>query len=103
LTTQIRQFQKQRDSAFTLARRTKSAQDWATYKRLRNFTQQQIRNAKVRFYYNSLSKHQSTKILWSKLKELGIGKSKIDSPISYDLDIINDFFTNIPVDLSYAR
>uniref|UniRef100_A0A1B6KKS7 Reverse transcriptase domain-containing protein n=1 Tax=Graphocephala atropunctata TaxID=36148 RepID=A0A1B6KKS7_9HEMI len=78
-------------------------QDWNAYKRLRNQTQQQIRNAKVRFYYRSLAKQQSTKTLWAKLKDLGIGKSAQDIPIPINLNTINDHFVNIPVDLTGAR
>lgn len=103
LSPYIRQLQKQRDSAFRKAKRTKLIPDWENYKRLRNRTQQQIRNAKIRFYHNTLSVHQSTKTLWSKLKDLGIGKRKADSPLFFDLNSINDFFTNIPVDDTGAR
>lgn len=98
----LRGLQKERDIAYRRAKRTKSQDDWSAYKRLRNRTQQQFRNAKVRFYYRSFSSNLSTKSLWSKIKELGIGKSNIESQISIDLDTINDFFVNIPVDLSGA-
>ncbi len=102
LTDYIRLLQRRRDSAFRHAKRTKSNQDWALYKRLRNMTQQQIRNSKTRFYYTYFSRKLSTKVLWSKLKELGIGQSRCDPQISFDLNTLNDFFVNIPVDMSGA-
>ncbi len=98
LTDFIRQLQKQRDAAFRKARRTKSQIDWTSYKRLRNYTQQQIRNSKARFLHYSLSQKQSSKKLWSKLKDLGIGKSNSKGAVLLDLNTINDYFVNIPVD-----
>uniref|UniRef100_A0A1B6LTE5 Reverse transcriptase domain-containing protein n=2 Tax=Graphocephala atropunctata TaxID=36148 RepID=A0A1B6LTE5_9HEMI len=103
LTDHIRLLQRQRDLAFRRAKRSKSEQDWTLYRRLRNMTQQQIRNSKIRFYYASFSRRLPTRTLWSKLKELGIGKSKCDSQISFELNALNDFFVNIPVDMSGAR
>lgn len=103
LTVNIRRLQNHRDSAFRQAKKTKSVLHWENYKRLRNHTQQQIRNAKIRYYYSSLSRNQSTKTLWSKVKELGIGKQKHDTPIHLDLNTINDYFTNIPIDSSGAK
>ncbi|XP_039282681.1 uncharacterized protein LOC111048567 [Nilaparvata lugens] len=51
---EIREMQKVRDSVFRRAKRSKSAADWAEYKRLRNKTQQEIRNAKI-----EIVKHES--------------------------------------------
>lgn len=36
----------------------------------------------------------------TKLKSLGIGKSREEVHVSFNLNSINDFFVNIPVDLS---
>lgn len=103
LTDYIRQLQRQRDSAFRKAKRTKVQLDWASYKRLRNYTQQQIRNSKARFYYQSFAQKQSTKVLWTKLKNLGIGKSVKSSQVPFSLNSVNKFFVNIPVDATGAR
>lgn len=104
ITDEIRRMQKQRDACFRKAKRSKCAHDWDAYKRLRNKTQQQIRNSKIRHYYRSLSdKKKSTKSLWTKVKELGIGKSNPTVSININLDVINDYFTNIPIDLSKAK
>jgi len=104
ITDDIRILQKQRDAAYSKSKRTKNPDDWSVYKTLRNRTQQLIRNARTRYFYNSFSKIQSTKSLWNKVKELGIGKdSKSNLPINLDLNSINDFFVNIPVDHSGAR
>lgn len=99
----IRRSQKERDASFRKARRTKSALDWNIYKRLRNSTQQHIRNAKARFLHLSLSKYQSSKKLWSKLKDLGIGKSNSKCDIPLDLNAINEYFVDIPIDSTGAR
>lgn len=40
--------------------------------------------------------------MWNKLKELGIWNVSHNSPTTLDLNAINDFFANIPVDLSWA-
>jgi hypothetical protein len=103
LTDFLRQLQRQRDVAFRRAKRTKSPVDWVAYKRLRNSTQQQFRNAKVRFYYTKFSRNQTSKSLWTSVKELGIGKTKCENLISLDLNTINDYFVNIPIDLAGAR
>lgn len=103
-TDHIRLLQKQRDISFRKAKQSKSPVDWSVYKRLRNKTQQEIRNAKIRYYYQSLNNNcKSTKLLWAKVKELGIGKSVSTGQINFDLNSINDFFVNIPVDSSGAQ
>lgn len=51
------------------------------------------------------SVHLSTKCLgalWLKVKELGIGKSKSETPVFTNFDIINDYFVDIPIDFSGA-
>lgn len=103
ITDHIRQLQRQRDSAFRKAKRTKIPNDWIAYKRLRNKVQQQFRNAKIRFFYNSFSNKKSSKTMWSKVKQLGISKSTAMHPISLDLNVINDYFVNIPVDVTRAQ
>lgn len=103
LTDHIRNLQNQRDYAFQRAKRTKRPEDWVTYKMLRNSTKQQIRNSKVRFYYQSFSGKLSTRTVWSKVKELGIGKTKAEHQVHIDLNVINDFFVNTPIDLSGAH
>jgi len=100
---EIRQMQRQRDTAFRRSKRTKTQEDWVTYKTLRNRTQQLIRNAKAKWFCTSLSKKQSTKSLWNKVKELGIGKSHTASPIHLELNDINNYFVNIPIDHTGAR
>jgi len=99
----IKQLQRQRDSAFRKAKQTKTLEDWNAYKTLRNQTQQKIRNAKIRFFYNSFSKKSCTKDLWAKAKKLGIGKVSADKPIHLDVNVINDFLVDIPIDLTGAR
>ncbi|KAG8275103.1 hypothetical protein J6590_093645 [Homalodisca vitripennis] len=101
--TDVRNLQAQRDSAFRKVKRTKSPADWLIYKRLRNRAKQQFRNAKIRFYYLQCFVQQSTKLLWKKVKEFGTGKVNSKKPISIDLNIINYYFVDIPIDLSGAR
>lgn len=104
ITDFIRQLQKQRDNAFRRAKRTKTPADWIQYKRLRNRAKQQMRNAKIRYYYQVFSVKQSTKCLWSKVKDLGIGgKSSSDQPVTIDLNIINNYFVDIPIDMRGAQ
>lgn len=93
----VGQFQKQRDAAFRKAKRLKYPANWISYKWLRNRNQQEVRNPKIRFYYSSFSNpRQSTKFLWSKVKELGIGKPNTESAVNMDLNTINNYFVNIP-------
>ncbi|KAG8276449.1 hypothetical protein J6590_065193 [Homalodisca vitripennis] len=91
------------DSAFRKAKSSQYSQYWAIYKRLIKRTQQQIRYAKVRFYHRTLPPRQSSRLLWNRVKGLGIGKSNVDTPVSLNIDVINDYFVNFRRDEYAAR
>ncbi|KAG8246577.1 hypothetical protein J6590_081586 [Homalodisca vitripennis] len=75
ITDVIRNFQDERDSAFRKANRNNSPADLVMYKRPRKRAKQQF----------------------------DIGKVNSDKPIAIDINIINNYVVDIPIDLSGAR
>ncbi|XP_039276022.1 uncharacterized protein LOC120349625 [Nilaparvata lugens] len=69
---EIRRLQKMRDAVLRRAKRSKSVVDWAEYKRLRNKTQQEIRNAKSGFR----TRHSTTTALLKVTEDI---RSAMDS------------------------
>lgn len=86
------------DVSFRKAKRPKP-DDWVSYKRLRNDTQEQICNSKTRCYFCSFSScKQSYRELLSEVKELGIAKPVTINQLLLT-NTINLYLDNIPVNL----
>lgn len=56
-----------------------------------------MKYVKVSLYHRTFSVHQSSESFLSKIKEVGIGKSKSGNPVLMKLDIFNDYFADISV------
>lgn len=82
---------KQRDKAFDKYKHTKALGDWEEYKRLRNKSTTQARNAKANYYKYSLTNNfNNPKQFWNKIHSL-IGKSGSDTNnIIINNEVIND-------------
>jgi hypothetical protein len=103
ITPEIKVIMAQRDAAGRRARRTGDPSDLSHYRRLRNKVKQEIRNAKIRFTYRSLSQQTSSFQKWQTVKRLGIGKRPNREPLSVDIDELNDFFVSPPGNITAAE
>ncbi len=83
LTSDIRTLMRQRNFHHKRAQKTKSTDEWETYKKLRNKTTRLIRDTKRDFYSNVINenKKDSTK-LWKTLKTV-ISNAKKSSSVGY--------------------
>lgn len=104
-----------RDKAWVKFKKSKSDENYADFKRLRNKTQFAIKKAKTSFVKNQISENQSaSKKVWKILKDLGMPtKSKGTSSnirqknncdeICFDSDFVankfHNFFLTLPVSL----
>lgn len=90
---------QERDAAFAVWKRTKSDDDMATFKRLRNKVNLQIVKAKKELYNNILSSSASSKKLWNSLNKLGIGKENNNfEDIQFSANDLNHKFHIVPDD-----
>lgn len=56
LTNELKVLMKDRNSAYSRFRATKTDENEKEYKKLRNYVKQQVRNAKIRYYHNLFQK-----------------------------------------------
>lgn len=64
----------------------------------------EVWSSKIRFYNCSFfNLHQSTKSLWPKVKDIGIGKPNTESPVNMDLNTVYNYTVIIQIDIAGAQ
>jgi hypothetical protein len=90
----IRFLMSQRDTAYRKFKKNKSVELSEKFKKLRNKTNQAIRNAKIRYAYSAFSSHNASKV-WAHVKEIGLVKRKTNnSQLSVPLNTLNKYFVS---------
>ena len=96
MSTLIRDMMVERDLAFKKYRRNKSDENFNHYKRLRNKTTQEIRNAKLRHYHGMMEPGTNPTLLWQDLRTIGLMKPRTQvENITFSLETLNDHFTSV--------
>jgi len=97
MTSTVRDLMTDRDLSYRRYRRDKSDVNLQNYKRLRNKTNQAIRNAKLRFMHRLIDPNMTQRDVWKNVHSLGIGRTKRNSEnITIPLERLNEHFTTIP-------
>lgn len=91
LTPHIQGLRKIRDASFSVYKQDNTSTNFERYKYFRNKVKQQIRNSKLKFFYN-LSSSLNTKKTWKVLKASGIGKQSASHVVGHDLNLLNTIF-----------
>ena len=109
LTSATKKLMNERDSFLRKARKTGSAVDWSTYRRLRNQVSNRIRIEKRRYQRNEIQDNLATaKSFWRAMKSIFPNKERKSSPVQYivtdegetitskstSVEKFNIFFTN---------
>lgn len=89
LTSNIKIFMKQRDTALRKFKRKKDPNDWSNYKFLRNFTLSMIRKEKKK-YLDTICGENNIKKTWSTIKNFNITSGKKNQTIPNNLSDPND-------------
>ena len=95
LTDEIKTLMKYRNNAFFVFKKNKSCANKNEYKRLRNRVNQQIRNAKIKYFYTMFKSQAKSKNIWNNLKDLGVTKTKSSPNIEIPLERLNDHFVSL--------
>ncbi|KMQ93522.1 reverse transcriptase [Lasius niger] len=86
-----------RDLARRVWRRSRNDMHYNTYKTKRNAAQNLIRSAKSAHYLEAFSNARGAASIWSKLRHLGLVKSKANTlKLACTVDELNKFFTAMP-------
>ncbi|KAI5728791.1 hypothetical protein M8J77_021191 [Diaphorina citri] len=93
MTPAIRSSMRERDKLCIRYRHTRSQESLQAYKSLKNRTNYMVRKAQSSFARGIL--HGGPKSTWKKLNSVGLGNVKSLSPISIDLNQLNDFFVSV--------
>uniref|UniRef100_A0A2A4JPY6 Uncharacterized protein n=1 Tax=Heliothis virescens TaxID=7102 RepID=A0A2A4JPY6_HELVI len=98
LTPAIKELMASRDRAKRRLKRSPSERNLDAYKILRNRCNRMCRDAKRRYFHNSLDNRNSSEV-WKFLKTIGIGKSACASGGDTDVCALNNYFSSPPVRL----
>ena len=82
----------ERELAYRHWRSTKNREHFNLYKKLRNKTNTLFRDAKNRFLLGFLNPEQGGKVLWKRLEEIGVKKSKNRCNVDFSANAINEYF-----------
>ena len=96
LTSAIKDMMAKRDKAKRRLKRCPSERNLCAYKALRNRCSRTCRDAKRRYFHNSLDNRNSSEV-WKFLKSVGIGKSPAAIGKDTDIDALNKHFSLPPV------
>ncbi|KAJ4426946.1 hypothetical protein ANN_26745 [Periplaneta americana] len=97
MTDNIRNLMASRDAAYRKYRHNKSEENFYNYKKIRNRTTQNIRNAKRRHALSLVDPSISPQYLWKHLRDMGIGSKTTETEIpNISLDKLNQYFTSPP-------
>lgn len=95
-TDQIRRDILERDIAYIQFRRTRSDNDLASFRHLRNRATQSIRRGKAAYFAPRLNSQMNTKQLWQNLRNLGMISSSNISP-SFTANDYVEYLSEFPV------
>uniref|UniRef100_A0A2A4JRM8 Reverse transcriptase domain-containing protein n=1 Tax=Heliothis virescens TaxID=7102 RepID=A0A2A4JRM8_HELVI len=98
ISPQIKELMARRDKAKKRYKRRPSELNLAYYKSLRNRCNHLCRDARRRYFHDSLSNHNSSDI-WKFLKSVGIGKSPVSQCKDVNLNDLNKHFSILPFSL----
>ncbi|XP_043467546.1 uncharacterized protein LOC122501848 [Leptopilina heterotoma] len=99
---EIRDLIYQRDSAFRAWKRGGNALTRSNFKKLRNKVKSLVKQARDRYNTGRLKNITDSEKLWKELRRIGIAKDKRDdSPLNFNVNIINDYFLSVCGDSSF--
>ena len=99
LTDSVRSLMTERDTVYRKYRRSKDFKDLQEYKRLRNRTNQSIRNAKLRYAHNIIQPSLNPSEMWRNLEAMGLRQNKPQvETADIPLDTLNKYFTSFSLE-----
>ncbi|XP_043470936.1 uncharacterized protein LOC122504103 [Leptopilina heterotoma] len=99
---EIRDLICQRDSAFRAWKRGGNTLTRSNFKKLRNKVKSLVKQARDRYNTDRLKNITDSGKLWKELRRIGIAKDKRDdSPLNFNVNIINDYFLSVCGDSSF--
>lgn len=99
LTNSIKLLMSKRDKAKRRYKKCPSEENFSTYKKIRNRCSKMCRDAKRVHIHNSIE-NSDTADIWRFLKTLGIGKSASNYQTSFDLNALNNHFSQPPISIN---
>ena len=105
-TANLKALIKQRNRAWHRYRRSKSAENLASYKQLRNSAKLAVRNAASSYYRQKLQNTSNSSDMWKIVDSMGLSNSrKAEAPLPASVDCMNNHFAgpNNPSPLTDLR